>query len=74
MWGILIRIVIGLLLIIHGFAHWQITTVWGSRGSAQSWLLGERGALGTVLWALAVIGSILATGSRCSLVWGCGGL
>jgi hypothetical protein len=26
MWSIVIRIVIGILLMVHGFAHWQITT------------------------------------------------
>ena len=55
MWAILIRLIIGLLLIIHGFAHWNMTTVWGSKVSAQLWLLGESVALGTVLWALALI-------------------
>jgi hypothetical protein len=60
MWSIFVRIIIGFLLIIHGFAHWQITTVWGSREPAQSWLLGESGTLGTVLWAVALTGFILA--------------
>jgi hypothetical protein len=56
----LIRIIIGLLLIIHGFAHWNMTTVWGSKVSAQLRLLGESVALVTVLWALALIGFILS--------------
>jgi hypothetical protein len=48
------------LLIIHGFAHWEITTAWGSKESASSWLLGQAGALGTVLWAVTLVGFILA--------------
>jgi hypothetical protein len=29
--ALLIRVVIGLLLVVHGFAHWNITTAWGTR-------------------------------------------
>jgi len=67
MWGIVIRIVIGLLLIVHGFAHWNITTAWGAKESARSWLLGDAGMLGTVLWAL--LGFLLA-GIVVFLGWG----
>jgi hypothetical protein len=57
---ILTRIVIGLLLVVHGFAHWEITTAWGSKEVASSWLLGQAGTLGTVLWAIGLGGFILA--------------
>ena len=53
---------IGLLLAIHGFAHWQITTLWGSRPDATSWLLGSSSAgLGNALWVLALL-TFLAAG------------
>lgn len=57
---ILIRVVIGLLLIVHGVAHWEIATVWESRETARSWLLGEFRALGKVLSVVALAGFILA--------------
>jgi hypothetical protein len=61
-----LRIVVGLLLIIHGFAHWQITTGWGSRTAESSWLLGNMGAgalhsLATLLWVVALL-AFVATG------------
>jgi len=43
---ILTRIVIGLLLVVHGFAHWEITTAWGSKEVASSWLLDDYGDWG----------------------------
>lgn len=56
------RIIIGILLIIHGFAHWNITTAWGSRPAATSWLLSPRGvaqasldAIGNPLWVAALL-------------------
>jgi len=60
MWHTLLRIIIGVLLIIHGFAHWEITTAWGTKEVATSWLLGDAGTLGAVLWALGLGGFILA--------------
>jgi hypothetical protein len=56
----LTRVLIGLLLIIHGFAHWDITTTWGYEEVATSWLLGQASTLGTVLWALGFAGFVLA--------------
>jgi len=56
MWSIGLRIVIGVLLIIHGIAHYSITTGWGSRQSADSWALGGFG-LGTA--TVASIGNVL---------------
>jgi uncharacterized membrane protein YphA (DoxX/SURF4 family) len=66
MWQIILRIGIGLLLIIHGFAHWQITTAWGTQSSVSSWLLpsvepGTLESLGTVLWLAALL-TFVATG------------
>jgi hypothetical protein len=58
---IVIRIVIGALLMIHGFAHWQITSGWGkvTADSAALRAIGmESGALaslGTALWVVALI-------------------
>jgi hypothetical protein len=61
MWSIAIGAGIGLLLAIHGFAHWQVTTLWGSRPESSSWLLGRSAAgLGTALWAAALLGFLLA--------------
>ena len=60
MWHILLRIIVGFLLIIHGFAHWEITTAWGSKESATSWLLGQAGAFGTALWAVTLVGFTFA--------------
>ena len=39
MLSVLIGAGIGLLLAVHGFAHWQLTTLWGSRPEASSWAL-----------------------------------
>ena len=65
---IVIRIVIGLLLIIHGIAHWQITTTWGARPAATSWLLGGLGeasvrAIGQALSVAALVVFIAAGGA-----------
>jgi hypothetical protein len=66
MWQIILRFMIGLLLMIHGFAHWQITTGWGSLAAESSWLLAglEPAALhslGTALWVAPLLGFV-ATG------------
>lgn len=65
---IMIRIVIGLLLVIHGFAHWHITTAWNSQPTEVSWLLRNLGldqaaihSLGTVLWVVTLL-AFIATG------------
>jgi hypothetical protein len=69
MWSTLIGIGIGLLLAIHGFAHWQLTTLWGSRPEASSWLLGASGAgLGNALWVLALL-TFLAAGIGAGFHW-----
>jgi hypothetical protein len=63
---IVIRIVIGLLLMIHGFAHWQITTGWG-KVTADSTVVRAVGmgdsalaSLGTALWVVALLSFNLA--------------
>lgn len=63
---IVLRIVVGLLLIIHGFAHYQITTGWGSKPAIESWLLPTVGmatmqSLGTTLWVATLL-AYVATG------------
>ena len=62
---LLFRIGIGFLLVIHGFAHWQITTAWGSKPAEYSWLLSNRGlsvaslhSLGNVLWIVVLLAFI----------------
>jgi hypothetical protein len=57
---IVIRILIGILLMIHGFAHWNITTGWQTGGTAESWVLSGAGAatvqsVGNALWIAAVV-------------------
>jgi hypothetical protein len=51
---------------IHGFAHWQITTAWGTKTSVSSWMLpsleaGVLQSLGTFLWVSALV-TFVATG------------
>ena len=56
MWSVAIGAGIGLLLAVHGFAHWQLTTVWGSRPDWASWLLGPSvSSLGTALWLIVLL-------------------
>jgi hypothetical protein len=64
--AIVIRIMIGVLLMIHGFAHWQITTGWGKL-TADSAVLrgvgmadGALASLGTALWVVALLSFNLA--------------
>jgi hypothetical protein len=54
------------LLIVHGFAHWQITTGWGSRATVESWLLPTLGlptvqSMGNFLWMVTLL-TFVATG------------
>ena len=65
--ALVIRLVIGVLLIIHGFAHYRITTAWGNREAAEAPLLRALGAstatiqsLGNVLWIVALLAFIVA--------------
>jgi hypothetical protein len=63
---IVIRIVIGALLMIHGFAHWQITSGWGkvTADSAALRAIGMEGgalaSLGTALWVVALMSFYVA--------------
>jgi hypothetical protein len=57
--GIAVRVGIGVLLIVHGFAHWYVTSGWQTGAPARSWALGAGGGaqeLATGLW----VGSLLA--------------
>jgi hypothetical protein len=56
MWNVILGAIIGLLLAIHGFAHWQVTTLWASRPEASSWIFGtSASALGNALWVIALL-------------------
>ena len=63
---IVIRIAIGVLLMIHGFAHWQITTGWGKLAADSAALravgMGDAAlsSLGTALWVVALLSFNLA--------------
>ena len=61
-----LKIGLGLLLIIHGIAHYQIYLGWGARSSAESWLLPNVDSatilsVGTTLSTAALI-AFFATG------------
>lgn len=63
---IALRIGVGVLLVVHGFAHWQITTGWGAKTSVSSWLLPSMQpatlqSLGTFLWVVTLL-AFVATG------------
>jgi hypothetical protein len=59
--ALLVRVVIGLLLVVHGFAHWNITTAWGTRPTADSWVLGAgASSLGGALWVASLVGFVVA--------------
>ncbi len=68
MWIVLARIAVGLLLMIHGMAHWNIITAWGARPTAESWLVGGSGTaaaltgLGNGLW-VATLAAFLVAGA-----------
>ena len=56
-----------MLLMLHGFAHWQITSGWGSRMAAESDVLRSVGladtavaSLGTALWVVTLLNFNLA--------------
>ena len=57
MWSTLLGIVIGLLLIIHGVAHWTLPTGWDTRSAENPWLLGR---LGLSVSAIHTIGQVLS--------------
>jgi hypothetical protein len=62
MWSVVARIVIGILLMVHGFAHWHITSAWKPKNPPRSRLLDRLGLaptsiapIGNFLWATALI-------------------
>lgn len=70
MWNILLSLVIGFLLMIHGFAHWNLPTGWGKSPTEHSWLLGSLHAeastihvIGTVLWIVTLFAFLAAGGA-----------
>ena len=71
MLNVLVGAGIGLLLAVHGLAHWQLTTLWGSRPEASSWLLGGGAAgLGNALWVVALLAFLVAgVGAGFHLAW-----
>jgi len=54
------RILVGALLILHGFAHYELPTLWGTRPAHISWLLGglapnQLQSPATILWIAALV-------------------
>jgi uncharacterized membrane protein YphA (DoxX/SURF4 family) len=65
--AIAIRLVLAVLLAIHGMGHWEITRHWGQRTAADSWILGTGAdGIGRVLW-IATILVFLAAGIALAL-------
>jgi len=60
MWPVVLHMIVGALLVVHGVAHVEMIKVWGSRESSTSWLLGEADTLGTVLSTVALAGFVLS--------------
>jgi len=54
MWPVVLRIIVGALLVVHGVAHVEITKAWGSREASTSWLVGDADTLGMVLSTVAL--------------------
>ena len=68
-----LRIGIGVLLMIHGFAHWYVTSGWKTDQPARSWLLGEAASLqpiATAAWVVALLA--LLTAGAVTLFWPAG--
>ena len=58
--SVLARIVVGLLLMTHGLAHYNLPTLWGSEPNHTSWLAGALGQssmrlVGLVLWIITLL-------------------
>ena len=60
MWSILLRIVIGILLIIHGVAHWTLPIGWDTSSSENTWLLGSLGLSASAIHTIGQVLSIVA--------------
>ncbi|HVB23668.1 MAG TPA: hypothetical protein VNG51_17155 [Ktedonobacteraceae bacterium] len=59
MWSILLSIIIGLLLIIHGVAHWTLPTGWDTSSSENPWLLGSLGLSASAIHTIGMVLSIV---------------
>ena len=58
---LLVRAVLALLLVVHGFAHWNITTLWGARPGSDSWALGPAASgMAAPLWMTSLLAFVLA--------------
>jgi hypothetical protein len=58
-----VRLNIGALLLVHGFAHWYVTSGWQAGAPASSWLVGAGGSaegLATGLWVASLLAFIVA--------------
>ena len=63
--SLLLRIGIGVLLMVHGFAHWYVTSGWKTDQPSSSWLLGAGDAVqpfATLGWGAALL-TLLAAGA-----------
>jgi uncharacterized membrane protein YphA (DoxX/SURF4 family) len=65
-----IRIIIGSLLMVHGFAHWHMTSGWDSNLTDRSWLLAAAGIapaaihpIATLLWVAALLAFLCSGGA-----------
>jgi hypothetical protein len=59
-WSILLRIVIGILLMVHGVAYWTLPTGWDTRSSENTWLLGSLGLSASAIHTIGLVVSIVA--------------
>jgi hypothetical protein len=58
-----VRVGIGVLLIVHGFAHWYVSSGWRAAAPARSWLVGAGAGtqgLATGLWVVSLLAFLLA--------------
>jgi hypothetical protein len=61
--GVAVRVGIGVLLVVHGFAHWYVTSGWQAGAPARSWLVGAGGGtqeLATGLWVVSLLAFLVA--------------
>src|SRR5688572_27047405 len=61
--GLAVRIGIGVLLVVHGFAHWYVTSGWQAGASARSWLVVAGDStqdLATGLWVVSLLAFLVA--------------
>ena len=61
--GRAVRIGIGVLRVVHGFAHWYVTSGWRAGESARSWLVVAGDStrdLATGLWVVSLLAFLVA--------------